>query len=229
MTTKETTKIHRKSAITVGVLFIVGTVAGILSGVLTEPILGDPDYLIKIAANETSIRLTYDQNTSSRDRSTEISITGEGDVLRKAVITQTGALPYLEASPDDLGLEASPGEVIIQIQSNVEWSVTNDDPWISLEIVNAGELRIQYDANTEPLPRTGIILLQGSGELRKLIALTQASESITFHVSPNIRKVEASSGMASFHIHSNVHWDASVDASWMFAAFFRTKSKLSGY
>lgn len=38
MTTNEKTKIHRKSAVTVGVLFIVGTVAGILSGVLTEPI-----------------------------------------------------------------------------------------------------------------------------------------------------------------------------------------------
>ncbi|NCF69218.1 MAG: DUF4386 family protein, partial [Chloroflexi bacterium] len=55
MTTNEKTKIHRKSAVTVGVLFIVGTVAGILSGVLTEPILGDPDYLINIAANETQI------------------------------------------------------------------------------------------------------------------------------------------------------------------------------
>ena len=55
MTTKENTSPHRKSAITVGVLFIIGTVAGVLGGVLTEPILGDPDYLIKIAANENQI------------------------------------------------------------------------------------------------------------------------------------------------------------------------------
>ncbi len=57
MTTKEKTNTHRKSAITVGVLFIIGTVAGILSGVFTEPILGDPDYLIKIAANENQINI----------------------------------------------------------------------------------------------------------------------------------------------------------------------------
>jgi hypothetical protein len=55
MITKEKTRTHRKSAITVGVLFIIGTVAGVLSGILTEPILGDPDYLIKIAANENQI------------------------------------------------------------------------------------------------------------------------------------------------------------------------------
>ena len=38
-----------------GVLFIIGTAAGVISGVLTEPILGDPDYLIKITANENQI------------------------------------------------------------------------------------------------------------------------------------------------------------------------------
>jgi len=41
----------------VGVLFIIGTVAGILSVVFTGPILGDPDYLIEASANENQIKL----------------------------------------------------------------------------------------------------------------------------------------------------------------------------
>ncbi len=44
----------RKTAIIVGVLYIVGTVSGILSVGFTQTILSDQDYLIKIAANETS-------------------------------------------------------------------------------------------------------------------------------------------------------------------------------
>ncbi|MCP4419307.1 MAG: DUF4386 domain-containing protein [Chloroflexi bacterium] len=44
-----------KIARTVGILFIIGTVAGILSLVFTGPILEDPDYLTKIAANETQL------------------------------------------------------------------------------------------------------------------------------------------------------------------------------
>jgi len=48
-------KPYRKTAIIVGVLFIIGTGAGILSVVFTGPILGDPDYLTKFSANENQI------------------------------------------------------------------------------------------------------------------------------------------------------------------------------
>ena len=46
---------NRKTAIIVGVLFVIGTVAGVLSVVFTSPILNDPDYLMKISANENQI------------------------------------------------------------------------------------------------------------------------------------------------------------------------------
>ena len=48
---------NRKTAIIVGVLYIVGTVAGILCKVLTTPILDGPDYLVKVSANENQIVL----------------------------------------------------------------------------------------------------------------------------------------------------------------------------
>ena len=46
---------HRKTAILIGILFIIGTVAGILSVVFAGSILSAPDYLIKISANENKI------------------------------------------------------------------------------------------------------------------------------------------------------------------------------
>jgi hypothetical protein len=42
---------YRRTAIAVGVLYIVGTVAGILSAVITGPFLNVPDYLDRIPAN----------------------------------------------------------------------------------------------------------------------------------------------------------------------------------
>jgi hypothetical protein len=46
---------HKKTARIVGILFIIGTVAGSLSVILSESILGAPDHLVQIAANETQV------------------------------------------------------------------------------------------------------------------------------------------------------------------------------
>lgn len=46
---------NRMAAILVGVLYIIGTVTGILSVVFYGGILDDPDYLIKVSANENQI------------------------------------------------------------------------------------------------------------------------------------------------------------------------------
>ena len=45
-------KANRNMAVIVGTLFIIGTVSGIMSAVLTGSILGASDYLIQVAANE---------------------------------------------------------------------------------------------------------------------------------------------------------------------------------
>ena len=46
---------NRKTAIIVGVLFVIATIAGVLSVVLLEPILNSPDYLINISVNSTPL------------------------------------------------------------------------------------------------------------------------------------------------------------------------------
>lgn len=48
-------KSHKKIARIVGVLYIIGTIAGILSLVLTGSILGSPDYLSAVSANENKV------------------------------------------------------------------------------------------------------------------------------------------------------------------------------
>jgi hypothetical protein len=46
---------YRNTAIVVGVLYIIGTVAGVLSVVVTGPILGASDYLANVAANPNQL------------------------------------------------------------------------------------------------------------------------------------------------------------------------------
>ena len=47
--------LNRKTAMIVGVLFIIGTVAGVLSALFTGPILSDPNYLTKVTSNQNQI------------------------------------------------------------------------------------------------------------------------------------------------------------------------------
>lgn len=47
----------RRTATIVGVLFIIGTVSGILSSIVTGSIFDDPDYLIRVSENETQVAL----------------------------------------------------------------------------------------------------------------------------------------------------------------------------
>ena len=53
--TKEYMASSKKIAITVGVLFIIATVAGVLSVVYLETVLTDPEYLVSFAANESRV------------------------------------------------------------------------------------------------------------------------------------------------------------------------------
>lgn len=48
---------HRKTAIIVGLLYIIGTVAGVLSVIVTGPILEAPDVLAAVAASPNQLKL----------------------------------------------------------------------------------------------------------------------------------------------------------------------------
>jgi hypothetical protein len=50
-------KTYRKTAVIVGVLYIIGTIAGILSLVVTKDLLAGEDFLTRIAANPSQLNL----------------------------------------------------------------------------------------------------------------------------------------------------------------------------
>ena len=54
-TNRSPDRAYRKTAVVVGILYIIGTIAGILSAFFTGPIFNDSDFLIKVSANQTQV------------------------------------------------------------------------------------------------------------------------------------------------------------------------------
>jgi hypothetical protein len=48
-------KSYRRTAILIGVLYILGTVAGILSVLFTNTITNDPDFMLAVSANQSQV------------------------------------------------------------------------------------------------------------------------------------------------------------------------------
>jgi len=48
---------NRKNAVIAGVLFIIGTVSGVIEAILCSPVLNAPDYLLRMSANENLITI----------------------------------------------------------------------------------------------------------------------------------------------------------------------------
>jgi type IV secretory pathway component VirB8 len=72
MTTKEKMNSTQKTARIVGVLFIIATVAGVLSApVLLQPILTAPDYLVKFSENENKVIIGAILDCHCEERSDE--------------------------------------------------------------------------------------------------------------------------------------------------------------
>ncbi len=48
---------HRKTAVVVGALFIIATIAGLIGAIFIGPILDDPEYLVNTSAHENEVAL----------------------------------------------------------------------------------------------------------------------------------------------------------------------------
>jgi hypothetical protein len=84
---------------------------------------------------------------------------------------------YIRATPDDYAASSAAGSATINVFANVEWQVSEDESWLSVEPLQGsgdGVLTVAYDANTAHSSRVGTITIS-SGSLVKQVTVTQAA------------------------------------------------------
>jgi hypothetical protein len=122
----------------------------------------------------------------------------------------------LTVSPTSLSVGSAAGNSTISVTSNVAWTVTDNQTWITTSATsgsNNGSFTVGVTANTGAA-RTGTVTVTGGGFTRT-INVSQAAAGSSLSVSPTSISVGAAAGNSTITVTSNVSWTVTDNQTWI--------------
>lgn len=166
-------------------------------------------------SGNTTLTVNITANTSTSPRSGTFAVSA-WSIIRTISITQSGAAPILDISPDSIFFGPYAGDSpILAINSNTTWSVTDDAIWLSISPASGSGIAtatVSVSANTQELTRSGTIMVSGGGITRSAVVLQEAP---ILTVSSDHLDMGSSAQSGSFSLISNLNWHIVDDASWI--------------
>lgn len=169
--------------------------------------------------NNSTVILTAQANPSTTtSRSATVTVTGGNTIT----VTQAASNASLSVSSNSLNVaSAANSTVTFDITSNVSWTVSKDQTWLSVAPVsgsNNATVTLTAQANPNAATRTATVSVSGVGT-PKTITVTQAAATPTLSVSSNsLSMAGAVNSTANFQIISNTDWSISSNQSWLSAS-----------
>lgn len=165
---------------------------------------------------DATLSLTVDANTSTDSRSGTVAFQA-GETYYHINLTQDGEGILFSITPESLSFTAEGGNETITVTSNLSWTVTSSDAWLTLSN-SSGEgdatLTVVAQENTSTSSRSGILTFKGK-DITFTVNVTQEGASPNFSVTPTTLSFTSSGGSQSVSIKSNQAWTASFDVSWL--------------
>jgi mannan endo-1,4-beta-mannosidase len=128
-------------------------------------------------SNNGSFTVSATANTGTASRSGTVTVTG-GGLTRTVAVTQAGTTAStLTVSATSLSLASGASSGTFGITSNVSWTVTDDQTWITVSPAsgsNNATVTVSATANTATTARTGTVTVSG-GSLTRTVSVTQAA------------------------------------------------------
>jgi hypothetical protein len=165
-----------------------------------------------------SVIATFNPNTTIGIRSAIITLKGIGVSDVTVTINQEGIVPFLAISPSNFDVTKEGGSKIFSITSNIDWQVSTNQSWCSLNPNNGnsnGTVIASIDPNTNVGYRTALITIKGVGVTAQTVTINQSgTEPPTLSITPSEQNVTNVAGSTTFTIISNVNWVATIDQLW---------------
>jgi hypothetical protein len=119
-------------------------------------------------------------NTGATSRSGVVTVSGGG--LSRTITVNQASQPndaFINVAPTSLSFNSGAASMNVSVTSNVGWSVTDNQAWISVTPgsgANNGTIAVSVTANSGTASRSGTVTVSGGG-LSRTIAVTQAGQS----------------------------------------------------
>jgi xyloglucan-specific exo-beta-1,4-glucanase len=169
-------------------------------------------------SNNASLVVSATANIATTARSGTVTVTG-GGITQTVTVTQAGASANsLTASPTSLSLAAAASSGTVAITSNVSWTITDNQTWLSVTPAtgsNNATVTVSATANTATTARSGTVTVTGGG-ISRTVTVTQAGASTnSLTVSPTSLSLAATASSGTFAITSNVSWTITDNQTWL--------------
>lgn len=182
---------------------------GTASWLTLSPERGDADARVTATAAE---------NLSADDMRTSVfrffSTDDAYPFSRSVSATQRAADPIVVLTPTALSFSASAGTGRVDVQANVQWTVSVDGDWLTASAIeNGSQIQITVSENTTQDTRHAAVTVQG-GDLTRTITITQAQPATPMAEGAEL-VFENTGGSYQLAVTSEVAWTASTSETWV--------------
>lgn len=172
---------------------------------------------ISAGNNNGTVSISCLANPAIFPRSGTITITG-GGITRQITVSQSGAVPFLNASPSSLAFTGTVSSQSISVNSNTYWTVSSANPWVSVSPSSGtgnGTVTITCSTNTGFISRSGTVTVSSSGLPDKTVQISQEGADRPLSTSPAGLNFSEFGGAQTIILTSFVDWTASPVDPWL--------------
>ena len=163
-----------------------------------------------------TIRVAFQENATVNTRIAGITVTSAETGAQVVTITQQGAAPMLSVTPPARTVGPASGNTGFDVISNLDWMVTSDAPWCTVNPSGsgAGTITAAFEENQVAEPRTATLTVSAAGLPAVTVTVNQEGAVPTLSVTPSGQAVGFEAGSTSFTVNSNAAWTTASPASW---------------
>lgn len=170
--------------------------------------------------SNVTIQVSATENTTDYIRRAKLLITVGDSIFSIPVTQSTATAATLAVSSATVKAKGTPDIVNIDVLSNVNWTVSKSDSWISIDKTsgwNNGTIPVLVTENPWGTSRTATVTLH-SNLITKTVSIVQAKNPY-FRLDKSILYLSGEDGsFENISVTSNTDWTAVSDSAWLTAS-----------